>query len=154
MDALAITTESPAETENEAARLASLLAPGDTITLSGDLGAGKTCFVRGLVTALSSCQGEMVASPTYAIMNEYSGDIPVYHIDCYRLKGADDAVELGFDELFQGRGISVVEWPERIAPLLPEDRLDIFFEYRGENERLIRYSPHGDRFEEVVSQLL
>lgn len=153
MESFVIKTTSPAETEALAARLAPMLLPGDTVALSGELGSGKTCFVRGLVSAFSTIQGDMVSSPTYAIMNEYSGTVPVYHLDCYRLSGADDALELGFDELFSGKGISLVEWPERIFELLPQERLELFFENLDEGSRLIKFCCSGDRFKEIVRML-
>ena len=153
MDQISINTYGPSETEQLGARLAKMLVPGDTIALSGELGAGKTCFVRGLVSALSAAQGEMVASPTYAIMNEYAGDVPVYHIDCYRLRDENDAVELGFEDLFTGSGITLVEWPERIAALLPSEKITIRFENHGNDSRCIILIPEGLRYVKILEQV-
>ena len=130
-----------------------LLQAGDVITLTGDLGSGKTCFVRGLVKALSLEQGSLVSSPTYAILNEYRGEPDVYHMDCYRLKGADDAAELGLVELFNSNGISLVEWPEKISGAVPDDHLNLFFEYCSEDVRQITFTPHGNRFITIIEKI-
>jgi tRNA threonylcarbamoyladenosine biosynthesis protein TsaE len=110
-------TGSPDETRAVAARLAAGLAPGAVLALYGDLGAGKTCFVQGLAAALDVDQP--VSSPTYTLVNEYRGRLPVYHIDLYRLASADDALAFGLDEYLDGDGVTVIEWAERAAAVLP-----------------------------------
>lgn len=153
MTELVLISEGAAETESIGGCIAEFLRPGDTLDLTGNLGSGKTCFVRGLVSAVSEVQGDMVSSPTYAIMNEYIGELSVYHLDCYRLKTAEDAIELGFDELFSGTGITIVEWPDRISPLLPVARLSVSFENLGENSRRIVLKSSSQRFNEILENI-
>lgn len=131
-----------------------LLAPGDVVTLSGELGGGKTCFVRGVVRSLAPECADQVASPTYALMHEYGGArVTVYHFDCYRLHGSDDAVELGMPDYLRGNGICLLEWPERIGDDLPAERLEIRFDHGGDDLRRITLTPHGSRAHDLVIQL-
>ena len=94
--------------------------PGDIICLKGELGAGKTHFVKGFVTAFGIPQ-EAVSSPTFSIIQEYSGTVPIYHFDFYRLENVREALEIGSEEYFYGEGVSIIEWPERIDAILPEN---------------------------------
>ena len=97
---------------------------GSVICLYGDLGAGKTAFVQGLARGLGVT--EYITSPTFTIVNVYeSGKLPLYHFDMYRLADCDEAYEIGYEEYIYGSGISVIEWPENIADILPENRYDI-----------------------------
>lgn len=121
--------------------LASLLKAGDVVALYGELGAGKTCLVRGLAKGLTIAEGQ-VASPSYSLINEYPGPLPLFHLDCYRLHLDEEIEELGLEEYFDGLGITVIEWAERIKNL-PEDRLDIVFTILDETGRHIRISPYG-----------
>lgn len=147
-------TDSPQQTEILGKRLGSLLGPGDVITLSGELGGGKTCFVRGVVAATSPAALEMVASPTFAILNEYPGRPSILHYDCYRLRGSDDAFELGFEEQLSSSSICLIEWPERIQAILPDQRIDILFDYLDENRRRITLIAHGRRATEQLTSLV
>lgn len=153
MSRLQITTGSPAETEAIGAAIGSLLSPGAFLALRGDLGGGKTCLTRGVVGALAPQSSGLVSSPTYAIMNCYPGDIPVYHFDFYRLTGDDDVAELGFEEFFYGDGVCVVEWSERLAELMPADVLTLLFQYAGDDRRLITITGSGQKAEFVLEQL-
>lgn len=153
MPGLQITTGSSAETEELGALIGSLLHPGSFLALRGDLGGGKTCLTRGVVASLAPQSAHLVASPTYAIMNCYPGDTPVYHFDFYRLTCADDIVELGFEEFFYGDGVCVVEWSERVVGLLPADVLTLQFAYAGEDQRLITITSSGKRSDNVLEQL-
>jgi len=124
-------------TERIAAEVAARLTGGECIALNGDLGAGKTHFVRGLVKGLGA-SGRAVSSPTYVLLNVY--DTPrmkVYHLDAYRVNGADDFDAIGFGELLDQGGVVVVEWASRVTDLLPADRIDITLEVTGENARTI-----------------
>ncbi|GAB4454791.1 MAG: tRNA (adenosine(37)-N6)-threonylcarbamoyltransferase complex ATPase subunit type 1 TsaE [Armatimonadaceae bacterium] len=122
---LSCTSQSEDDTLQLAERLASVLLPGDILCLSGDLGAGKTTFTRGLVRGIGS--PAPVSSPTFTLLHEYAGGrLPVYHADAYRLTGTADALGTGIEEYIQrGDGVLIVEWWERIAELLPEERLEI-----------------------------
>lgn len=112
------------ETMKLAKNIGDTSKPGDIICLRGELGAGKTHFVKGFVTAFG-ISPETVSSPTFSIIQEYSGSIPVYHFDFYRLDTAQEALEIGTEEYFYGDGVSIIEWPERIESLLPDDIKEI-----------------------------
>ncbi len=150
---LVLETHSPEETEQLGACLGSRLLRGDVVALSGELGGGKTCFIRGVVRGVHPDAADQVASPTYALMHHYDGVPPIYHYDCYRLRGAEDAFEIGLTDQLAGNGICLVEWPERIGSELPAERLDIRFEYAGENCRRIMFLPFGAHAHELVARL-
>jgi tRNA threonylcarbamoyladenosine biosynthesis protein TsaE len=114
------TTHSPEETQAVAAAFALRLRAGCILALHGTLGAGKTCFVKGLAQALGVRLP--VTSPTFTIVNEYCGSVPLYHIDLYRISGPDEALALGLEEYIFGDGITAIEWPDRAGDLLPDDR--------------------------------
>jgi tRNA threonylcarbamoyladenosine biosynthesis protein TsaE len=134
-------THSPAETEALGRQLAAHLKPGAVIALYGGLGAGKTCFSRGLAQGLSVTG--TVTSPTYTIINTHQGALPdgtpldIHHIDAYRLRDADDFTNIGGGDLFAENTICIVEWPERITPSLPEDTVTVTITVKAENEREI-----------------
>lgn len=153
MPRIRITSSSSLETEALGGVLGSLLQPGSFLALRGDLGGGKTCLTRGVVASLAPQSSTLVASPTYAIMNCYPGNTPVYHFDFYRLTGDDDIAELGFEEYFYGDGVCVVEWSERLVELLPADVLTLLFEYAGENQRLITITGSGEKSDAVIERL-
>lgn len=136
----AILTCSPAETQALAAAFVTKLSPGSVLALHGDLGAGKTCFVQGLAQGLKVQQP--VSSPTYTLVNEYRGHLPLFHIDLYRLQTADQALDFGLDEYLEGDGITAIEWPERAASVLPQQALHVYLEHdQQEQQRRIRL-PH------------
>jgi tRNA threonylcarbamoyladenosine biosynthesis protein TsaE len=119
----------------------------------GELGGGKTCLTRGVVSSLAPQSSGLVASPTYAIMNCYPGSIPVYHFDFYRLACDDDIAELGFEEFFYGDGVCIVEWSERLSELLPPDVLTLRFEYAGDERRLITITSSGQNSDEILRRI-
>lgn len=137
------------DTEQFAHRLAPLLSPPDVLTLEGDLGAGKTTFTQALAKALGI--KKTVSSPTFTIMKQYEGHVPFNHLDVYRLEHSDE--DLGWEEIFDGEAISVVEWAHFIEEDLPEDRLEIRITRRGETSRDIRLIPKGERFEKICREL-
>lgn len=112
------------------------LEPGDVVCLEGDLGAGKTHFVKG-VASYFGIDPESVSSPTYTLIHEYSGDLPVYHFDCYRLKSEQEALEIGAEEYFYGEGICLVEWPGIIDSLIPEEAIRINISHVSDSKRSI-----------------
>lgn len=118
-----VETNSPEETWELAAELANELGAGTVIALHGDLGAGKTCFIQGLAAALGI--DEPITSPTYTLIGEYEGRLPLHHIDLYRLSGPAEALGLGLEEYFDANGITAIEWAERAEGLLPPDLLHI-----------------------------
>ncbi len=130
----------PADTEALAAGMAAELGPGDVLLLSGPLGAGKTCFTRGLAAGLG-LKADQVLSPTFQLVRELRGGrLPLYHIDLYRLAGPAEAARLGLEEYFDGEGISVVEWPERLGALVPAGAWSVALEPLESGERRIRWS--------------
>ncbi|MFS0577039.1 tRNA (adenosine(37)-N6)-threonylcarbamoyltransferase complex ATPase subunit type 1 TsaE [Sporosarcina sp. 179-K 3D1 HS] len=144
-----IKVHSVQETEAIAERLASLLAPPDVILLEGDLGAGKTTFTKALAKALGITR--TVNSPTFTILKQYEGRYPLNHLDVYRL--ADSEEDLGWDELFYGDAISVVEWAHLIKDDLPPERLEIRIAHQGEESRTITLEPTGARYETICEEL-
>lgn len=146
-------SHSPDETERFGEQLGLLLRPGSFLALRGGLGGGKTCFTRGVVASLVPGSAHMVASPTFAIMNSYQGDVPVYHFDFYRLCGDDDIVELGFEDFFYGAGVCIVEWSERINQLMPADHIVITFDFLDEQRRGIDIAATGPESENIISCL-
>jgi|SRR5690625_419722 len=145
-----INTSSEEETLKLASRLALLLRPGDVITLEGELGTGKTVFAKGIARGLGI--KEMVTSPTFTIVKEYEGELPLYHMDVYRLEHSDE--DIGFSEYFNGDGISIIEWAQFIEYYLPSDRLNIQMKYIDEKSRLIIFEPKGSHYEELTNKLL
>ncbi|AIF42398.1 tRNA (adenosine(37)-N6)-threonylcarbamoyltransferase complex ATPase subunit type 1 TsaE [Virgibacillus sp. SK37] len=137
------------ETKHIAEKLAVLLKPGDVITLEGDLGAGKTTFTKGLAEGLGVKRS--VSSPTFTIIKEYEGELPLYHMDVYRLEYSDE--DIGFDEYFNGNGISVVEWASFIEDYLPFERLEINISYIDEQSRELKFHAVGAHFEWVLNEL-
>ncbi len=110
---------------------------GDVFALIGDLGAGKTQFVKGFVAGLESCAE--VTSPTFVLVHEYKdGRLPVYHFDFYRLESSEAVLRLGFDDYVFDDGVSLIEWADRYPDLIPEEAKWLFFELKGENSRVIR----------------
>jgi tRNA threonylcarbamoyladenosine biosynthesis protein TsaE len=133
-------SNSVAQTEAIAAGLAGALMAGQCLALSGELGAGKTQFVRGLVRGLGG-DPRAVSSPTYMLLNVYdTGRLAVYHLDAYRVGGPDDFEGIGFAELLDQGGVVVVEWPQRVWGLLPPDRIEVRITAVGEDSREILIS--------------
>ena len=145
MRALTVSSRSPEETRILGAALAPVMFPGDVVSLSGDLGAGKTVFVQGLARALGV--PTQVTSPTFTIVHEYRGRYPIVHLDVYRLDSFQEVLDLGYDELLEPEAILVVEWGDAVAPLLPRRYLSI--EILGgapeedENLRTVTFRPTG-----------
>ncbi|NBC16082.1 MAG: tRNA (adenosine(37)-N6)-threonylcarbamoyltransferase complex ATPase subunit type 1 TsaE [Bacteroidetes bacterium] len=130
-------TTSPEATRALGARLAATLAPGDVVALDGDLGAGKTQFIKGLCEALG-VPPEQITSPTFTLVHEYEGtDGPIYHIDAYRIERIEELYELGFEDYAYGDGLCLIEWAERIGPLLPDDALRLCLTHLGGTRRQI-----------------
>jgi tRNA threonylcarbamoyladenosine biosynthesis protein TsaE len=136
-------TRSAEATRDLAAAISSLLGAGDVLVLAGDLGAGKTTFTQGLAASLGVTAP--VTSPTFTLVHEYAGRLPIVHVDVYRLEHLQEVHDLGFDELIGGEAVVVVEWGDILGPLLPPDRLQLTFEYASDDEhtRVVSLTPHG-----------
>ena len=129
-------SNSPAETMSLAAKFAGYLKPGDIVFLRGDLGAGKTVFMKGMAGALK-ISPRKVTSPTFILMNYYEGKLPVYHFDLYRLENPEELKTVVFDEYFYGNGVSVVEWPQRLGAFAPEVYWLVELKHKNEHQRQI-----------------
>jgi len=129
-------SNSPNETERFGHQFAKKIERGSILALTGELGSGKTQFVKGLAAGTGSTAS--VTSPTFTIIHEYTGGrLPVYHFDFFRLKNQQEAARLGLDDYFFGDGVSVIEWADRFPDLIPDQVKWISFEIRSENQRLI-----------------
>lgn len=131
-------------------RLGSLLQPGDVLALEGDLGAGKTTFTKGLAKGLNITRN--VNSPTFTIIKEYQGRLPLYHMDVYRVE--DSFEDLGFDEYFEGNGVTVVEWAHLVKEQLPEELLTIYLYLDDIDSRKLVLEPRGKRYEELCKEIM
>jgi len=129
-------TRSADETERVGERLGRRLVPGEVVALSGELGAGKTCFIRGLARGLGVTQG--VSSPTFVIVNQYTGRMPVFHIDAYRTESLTELLDIGFDEYVSGDSVTVIEWSDKLEPLLPSGAIRVRISGLGDEPRTIR----------------
>jgi tRNA threonylcarbamoyladenosine biosynthesis protein TsaE len=145
-----IMTHSAEETMAKSGALGKLLQGGEVLLLEGDLGAGKTTFTKGLAKGLEVTRN--VNSPTFTIIKEYQGRLPLYHMDVYRL--ADSGEDLGFDDYFESEGVTVVEWAHLIDEFLPKERLEIYIYHHGDDERKMVFTPIGKRYEEICKELM
>ena len=133
-------------------KLGKLLKPGDVVCLNGDLGAGKTTLTKSIGLGLDV--EDYITSPTFALINEYEGRMPVYHFDVYRLENVDELYDLGFDEYFYGRGVSIIEWAEKIEKFLPETRIVLDIKKGIDlDDRIINIEIYGDRYESILKEL-
>lgn len=142
--------ENEHETMHLATKLGEALQVGDVIALEGDLGAGKTTFTKAVAKALGVTRN--VNSPTFTIMKQYQGRLPLYHFDVYRMEDADE--DLGFDEFFYGEGVCIVEWAHLIGPQLPSELLNIQIKYIGETKREITLEAKGERYETICEEVV
>lgn len=144
-------TKSTIETMELAQKIMAKKFPNLIICLDGDLGSGKTVFTKGIANALGI--SEVITSPTFTIIKEYlDGNLPLYHMDVYRLNGNTDGI--GIEEYFIKGGIIVIEWSATIKDILPKERLDIIIKTEKENERILVLKPHGKKYEELCEAIL
>jgi tRNA threonylcarbamoyladenosine biosynthesis protein TsaE len=134
--------------------LAEALPRPAVIALHGTLGAGKTRLVRALAQGLG-IDPDVVTSPTFVLLHEYSGETPLFHFDAYRLSGDEEFWQLGAEEYLDGRagGITVIEWAERVAGCLPDERLEISIEVTGDSERNFSFAAHGEWYQAAIGRL-
>jgi tRNA threonylcarbamoyladenosine biosynthesis protein TsaE len=130
------TSRSAEETEALGARLAESLEPGDVVALTGELGAGKTCFAQGLARGLGVAR--RAVSPTFVLVNEYRGRVPVHHVDAYRTESLAELLDLGLEEMVAGDGVTIVEWADKLLALLPPHTVHVHIEGVGDEPRVIR----------------
>jgi len=151
MNHLEIISHSPEQTQKFGVRIGELALPGDTFLLVGGLGAGKTCLTQGIAWGLGI--KEYAVSPSFMVIRELYGRLPLYHIDFYRLDHLEEIAELGLDDYLYGNGVCVVEWAEKGVSLLPVEHLLIEISYVSDTERSLKLKPRGKRYCKIVTQL-
>ena len=148
---LELVSQSPEDTRRLGTRIGELASPGDVYLLTGNLGTGKTCLTQGIAWGLGI--EEYTASPSFVIVRELYGRLPLYHIDLYRLEHLEEIAELGLDDYLYGRGVCVVEWAERGLSLLPAEHLLIEIGFLSDTGRHLKLKPSGQRYQEIARQL-
>jgi len=151
MEALTLTSRKAQDTAQLGEALGALAQPGDLFFLTGALGTGKTVLAQGIARGLDV--PEWVTSPTFVLVNEYRGRLPLYHIDLYRLDTPQEVSSLGLDDYLFGDGVCVVEWAEKAASVRPLERLDVLLEHRGKSSRQIELAARGDRYRILLAEL-
>jgi tRNA threonylcarbamoyladenosine biosynthesis protein TsaE len=151
MNTLNFKTHSAEETQNFGTTLGKQAQPGDIFLLIGELGAGKTCLTQGIAYGLDI--HEYTLSPSFVIMRELHGRLPLYHMDFYRLDNIAEISDLGLDDYLFGDGVCVIEWANKGMTVLPEDHLVIKIDYLSGDERSFTIEPHGARYERTLKQL-
>ncbi len=144
-------SHSPEQTQELGTRLGGLAMPGDVYLLTGNLGAGKTCLTQGIAWGLGI--KEYAASPSFIIVRELYGRLPLYHVDLYRLDHIEEIADLGLDDYFNANGVCVVEWADKALALLPAENMLIEITLLSDTERLIRFKPNGTRYLDILEQL-
>ena len=146
-----IISASVKETEKIAFKLAKYLQAGDVVALIGNLGSGKTIFVKGLALGLG-CRKKDVLSPTFVLMRQYKGRCLLHHFDLYRLKNIHQLEQIGYEEYFYGDGITVIEWADRIEKALPKEYLRIEFKIKDAHKRRVKLIPQGRRYADYLRE--
>ena len=144
-------SRSPEQTQKFGTRIGELAQAGDTFLLFGNLGAGKTCLTQGIAWGLNI--KEHAASPSFVLVRELHGRLPLYHIDLYRLDHIEEIADLGLDDYLYGNGVCVVEWAEKGLSMLPVEHLLIEISFFSDNERSFHFKPRGKRYIKIVSEL-
>jgi tRNA threonylcarbamoyladenosine biosynthesis protein TsaE len=132
-------------------RLGELVQPGDVFLLTGELGAGKTCLTQGIAWGLGT--EEYAVSPTFVIMRELHGRLPLYHIDLYRLDNIEESQDLGLDDYLYGNGVCVVEWADKALRIMPKNHLLIKISYLSDTERRFELEAKGERYVEMIEKI-
>jgi len=140
---IAVNTSSAKETFQLGETLGQIATESFVIAMKGDLGSGKTVFVQGLAKGLDVPDTYYVTSPSYTLINEYPGRLPLFHVDLYRLAGGTDLTEIGIHDLFEEQGVIAIEWAERLEAQEPDEHLALRIDTTGETKRLIRLSSYG-----------
>ncbi len=144
-----IISNNPLTTIKLGKRLGILLTAGDVIALTGELGSGKTTFTKGIASGLGIDE-DRVKSPSFVLIKEYHGRIPLYHFDLYRLNDLDSIRATGYEEYLYGDGAAVIEWAERLNGLLPKEYLHAEFSIKDDGNRTLRFTPYGKRGSELI----
>jgi len=149
---LKITLDGLKETQDFGLKLGSILRGGEVICFIGDLGAGKTILTKSIAKGLGV--KDYVTSPTFTLINEYKGRVPLYHFDVYRLEGVEDILDLGFEEYFYSKGVTIIEWGNKIERALPEDVLTIEMKMGSHiDERILYIHSSGEKSNRIIEEL-
>ena len=151
MNCLKLITHSPEQTQQLGTSIGKLALPGDVFLLIGELGTGKTCLTQGIAWGLDI--REYTLSPTFVIMREHYGRLPLYHIDLYRLDHIEEIMDLGLDDYLYGGGVCVVEWAEKGLSIMPEEHLLIEISHLSGDERRFQLTSDAQRYQELLEQL-
>jgi tRNA threonylcarbamoyladenosine biosynthesis protein TsaE len=147
-----IITNSSSQTQKLGQLLGSLLKGGEIIGFEGELGAGKTCFIQGLAKGLGITEDQYVRSPTFTLINEYKGNIPLYHFDLYRLCNVDEIIALGYEEYFNGHGVCAIEWADKLGPIRPARMINVSLMITGPNSRSLHFSCLCHDYQEILKR--
>lgn len=148
---LDLVSHNPGETQKVGTAIGKQALPGDIILLVGKLGTGKTCLTQGIAWGLDI--KEYTMSPSFVIVRELHGRLPLYHIDLFRLDNIEEIEDLGLDDYLYGKGVCVVEWAEKALSLLPTEHLLIQIDFLSDTERSLRLKPRGKRYQQLLAQL-
>jgi len=151
MECLELISHSPEQTQKFGVRMGELALPGDVFLLVGDLGTGKTCLTQGIAWGLNI--KEYALSPSFVVVRELHGRLPLYHIDLFRLDHIEEIVELGLDDYLYGKGVCVVEWAEKGMSVLPVEHLLVQIDYLSDTERSFQLRPRAKRYQKIIAQL-
>jgi tRNA threonylcarbamoyladenosine biosynthesis protein TsaE len=154
MNPITIDVQSLAETEALGRRLAAHVFPGAVVALVGTLGAGKTHLVRAIAKGLDIPNPAVVNSPTFVLIQEYEARLPIYHFDAYRLASEAQFADLGVHEYFQGNGVCLVEWADKVPTCLPAERLEISITITGQQSRRLAIAGIGERYEAIAGNMV
>ncbi|MCD6153312.1 MAG: tRNA (adenosine(37)-N6)-threonylcarbamoyltransferase complex ATPase subunit type 1 TsaE [Syntrophobacterales bacterium] len=150
---LTLVSEKPGDTLNIGKIIGSKLQKGNVVALTGELGSGKTCITQGIARGLGVPENYFITSPTFTLINEYHGRVPLYHLDVYRLSGSPDLNDIGYEEYFYGDGVVVIEWAEKIIDILPAESMFIYLRYLDDNSREIKIIGKANNTSEIFEEL-
>ncbi|MGB9627281.1 MAG: tRNA (adenosine(37)-N6)-threonylcarbamoyltransferase complex ATPase subunit type 1 TsaE [Thermodesulfobacteriota bacterium] len=150
---MVLQTRNASETIRLGKKIGRLLIAGDIVALVGELGVGKTQFIKGLASGIGVKNPRYISSPSFTLINEHQGRIPFYHIDLFRLKTEEEAEELGLEEYYHGNGVTAIEWADKIPSLLPKELLWTQITYTGVHTRLIEMVGKGNRYLNLINQI-
>ena len=146
-------SHSAEETFNIGRQLGATLDAGDFVAFRGDLGAGKTCCIQGIAVGLGVSDRSLVTSPTFTLIQEYHGRLPIYHFDVYRLAHEEDLYDLGYEEYFYGEGVTLLEWADRIPHFLPDEYLALHLHIQPDQTRCVHIYAYGVYYENLLHNL-
>lgn len=148
-----IVSKTTAQTRRLGETIGRLLNPGEVVALIGELGTGKTVLAQGIAFGLGVDSKVYPRSPSFVLINEYKGRVPVYHFDLYRLESLKELEGIGYEEYFYGDGVTIIEWADKLEESLPDQYLRIELSFKGKESRLIKLTPFGAEYEKIINKL-